>query len=243
MSNAETDFTLRAYQVMIEALMARNYAVRGYAGAEASNRHLILRHDVDFDLDAAIGMAETEAKQGWRATYFVLLRTEFYNPLSQAGTAAVRQLINLGHDVGLHFDASLYAGDEAGLISAVKSESATLEQISDAPVTCFSLHRPHPDMLDNGFEVDGLINAYAPRYFRDFGYCSDSRGAWHHGHPLDHAAVKQGSALQLLTHPIWWIESGDIPSDKCSAFLERRQAILDQEMQRNCQAYEGRRSE
>jgi len=52
------------------------------------------------------------------------------------------------------------------------------------------------------------------------GYCSDSRGAWHHGHPLDHPAVAEGRALQLLTHPIWWTTgAGRDPAATLERFL------------------------
>ena len=47
-------------------------------------------------------------------------------------------------------------------------------------------------------------NTYESKFFKEIGYCSDSRGGWHHGSPLDHAALGEGRALQLLTHAIWW---------------------------------------
>ena len=75
------DFTLPAYGRMIEKLVANGYRISGYAEVQAEAQHLILRHDVDFDLDQALRMAEFEARNGWRAHYFVLLRSAFYNPL------------------------------------------------------------------------------------------------------------------------------------------------------------------
>ena len=53
-----------------------------------------------------------------------------------------------------------------------------------------------------------MHHTYEPKFVKDIGYCSDSRGGWHHGHPLSHSSVKEGKALQLLTHPIWWITKG-----------------------------------
>ena len=36
------------------------------------------------------------------------------------------------------------------------------------------------------------------------GYCKDFRGLWRFGSPLEHVAVKERRALQLVTHPISW---------------------------------------
>nr|AIE97707.1 GCN5-related N-acetyltransferase [uncultured marine thaumarchaeote KM3_02_B09] len=152
--------------------------------------HLILRHDIDFDLGSAAAMAEFEANQGWHFHYFILIRTEYLNPLSGAGSKWVRHILELGHTIGLHFDARLYDPDPATLRHAIEEESAILETITDRPVNQFSLHRPHPEMLDGEFSVYDSVNAYAPRYFKDIGYCSDSPSEWRYGHSLDSDAVQ-----------------------------------------------------
>ncbi|MBT3172708.1 MAG: hypothetical protein HN333_14900, partial [Rhodospirillaceae bacterium] len=72
-------------------------------------------------------------------------------------------------------------------------------------VPMISFHRPAPALQGREGRIAGRMHAYEPRFFREIGYCSDSRGAWRHGHPLDHAAVVKGKALQLLIHPLWWI--------------------------------------
>lgn len=236
-------FSLAGYQKLVSELIARGYAITGYESADPTKAHLILRHDVDFDLELAVKLAEVEADRGWRSHYFVLLRTEFYNPFSGSGTRLVQRLVMLGHQVGLHFDASLYPARAAALEDGVVSECRLLGSVTERDVRLFSLHRPHPELLQHGIEVPGLLNAYGPRFFDGMGYCSDSRGSWRHGHPLDHAAVVGRRALQLLTHPIWWVDGSRDPSDKCGAFLDRRALHLDDEMQRNCQVYRGRESQ
>ena len=42
---------------------------------------LLLRHDLDLDLDAGLKMAEIEARLSIKSTYFILLFNNFYNPL------------------------------------------------------------------------------------------------------------------------------------------------------------------
>ncbi|MBM3567475.1 MAG: hypothetical protein FJX46_01825 [Alphaproteobacteria bacterium] len=232
-------FDLDDYAALVEAVLARGYAIQDYAGADPAARDLILRHDVDFDLQAAVEMGAVEAARDWRSTYFVLLRSEFYNLLAPASKTALLALLDHGHEVGLHFDASLYRPDE--LIEAAAREARMLGDWIGRAVTAFSFHRPNPERLSDSIAVPGMINAYDARYFRAMGYCSDSRGAWHHGHPLDHPALSEGRALHLLTHPIWWTGSGN-PQRRIEGFLDQRTALLDVEAARNCSAYVPRRS-
>ena len=232
-----TDFSPAGYERLLSALVDRGYGLRGWDDVEPAEPHLILRHDVDFDLGAAVAMAELEAARGWHAHYFVLLRTDLYNPFSGGGQHLVRRLIALGHQVGLHFDASLYAADLGVLSAAVEAECGMLEGIAGAPVISFSLHRPARATLDRGFAVTGRTNAYAPRFVQDIGYCSDSRGGWHYGHPLEHNAVQARTALQLLVHPLWWMDGGGDVQGTVARVLDRHHAHLEREAARNCTVY------
>lgn len=235
MQDAST-FDLDEYTDTINAFVKRGYQVSSYNDVALNKRHLILRHDIDFSLEAAVHMAELEAAQGWQAYYFILLRTEFYNPLSDAGLASLRKLVALGHQIGLHFDASLYKQAD-DLPHAASRECAILASIIEKPVDVLSLHRPHPDLLGAGFEVPGRLNAYSTKFFEDIAYCSDSRGAWHHGHPLDHKAFQQGGPMQLLTHPIWWTGKRGSPLDRLEAFHAERVQGLETAIAENCDVW------
>src|SRR5437868_14121160 len=63
---------------------------------------LLLRHDVDLSLDAALTIAELEAEAGAQATYFLMTRSVFYNLSSPEGEQALSRLRELGHRIGLH---------------------------------------------------------------------------------------------------------------------------------------------
>ncbi len=101
------DFTLDGYAALLRAFFDRGYAAVGYADADPAARHLILRHDLDMSIQAAVRVAEVEASLGVAGHYFVLLRTEMYNPWSEANRSDLRRIADLGHEVGLHLDASL----------------------------------------------------------------------------------------------------------------------------------------
>ncbi len=231
-SARHSNFTRFGYIELIDALVYLGYAVRSFVDAQATLRHLILRHDIDISLEAAAQMAALEAQHGLRATYFVLVRSEFYNPASMTSRAALHAIRDAGHTIGLHFDAALHPPES--IDEAASAECTLLERIVEASVETISFHRPPAAEIGGRERIGGRLNVYAHRFVREMGYCSDSRGAWHHGHPLDHPAVSERRALHLLTHPIWWMGEGDTPTAKLKRFLTRRFAQLDRELARHC---------
>ena len=227
-----SEFSTAAYAALVRAFLSRDYAVRGFADADPDSRHLILRHDIDMSLEAAVPIAEVEAALGVSSVYFVLVRSELYNPFAPAGAAALARIGSLGHEIGLHFDAALYT--EAALEESAVRECALLETFIERPVRTISFHRPHAALLGRAGLLAGRRHAYEPHFFRDMGYSSDSRGGWRHGHPLKHEAVSAGRALQLLTHPIWWQDPPASPVARLDNLLDARMHALDRALAAHC---------
>jgi hypothetical protein len=233
-------FSDDGYCALLRALRERGYQFASFADVDTAAPHAVLRHDIDMSIEAAVRMAEIEAGLGVRSHYFVLLRTEIYNALSRNGLAGLQEIVALGHDVGLHFDASLYAPDRAALDAAAATEVGMLEGALGRRIGMISLHRPAPSLIGDTLPLAGRPHSYQPRFIGDIGYCSDSRGEWGHGHPLDHPAVCEGRALQLLTHPIWWIGSGATAQEKVMRILDGRFALMEKAMAENCDIYRPR---
>ena len=233
----EADFTLTGYRVLLDSFLKRGYGTPGFANADSDRPHLILRHDLDMSIQAARPIADIEAARGLRAHYFVLIRTEMYNPWSKRGRADLAALIELGHEIGLHFDAGLYPSNIDALDEACRIECDALEQLLGRSVTIVSFHRPEEALLSHDRELGSRLHTYQPRWFEHMGYCSDSRGAWHHGHPLRHPAVASGRALQLLTHPIWWAEDVGTPVKKLNDFVGVRADLLREELAAHCSVF------
>lgn len=226
------EFTTEGYGALVRAFLGHGYAVRDFASAEPDKRHLVLRHDIDMSVEAAAPIAEAEAALGVRGVYFVLVRSELYNLFAPDSAAALRRIMDLGHEIGLHFDAALYGAAELEMAAA--RECAMLEAFTERPVRTISFHRPQRSLLGRDGALAGRRHAYEPRFFRDMGYCSDSRGGWRHGHPLTHDAVATGRALQLLTHPIWWQEPPALPAARLDAWLDARHGALDRALAAHC---------
>ena len=193
--------------------------------------------NLDMSIPAAIPMAEVEHDLGLAATYFVLLRTELYNPFSEANRKGLFSLMDLGHEIGLHFDASLYEDDVGSLEKAVETECQVLETLIQREVSIVSFHRPVKSLQGRQGPIAGRIQTYQSEFFNDIGYCSDSKGEWHFGTPLTNAAVRERRALQLLTHPIWWTQSGEDAIEKLNGYVENKDLALRRELALNCEPY------
>jgi hypothetical protein len=204
------DFTAPGYAAILRCFLDLGYDVRAFETAQNDARHLVLRHDIDMSIQAASTIAEIESDLGLKATYFVLLRSDLYNPFSSENLLSLKQIAAMGHDVGLHFDASLYAADRKSLEQAASRECTILEALLEQRVRTISFHRPSEALLGLPGMIAGRRHTYEPYFFREMGYCSDSRGEWAYGHPLNHPEIGKGRALQLLTHPIWWTGSDSI---------------------------------
>ena len=94
-----------------------------------------------------------------------------------------------------------------------------------------------PALRDNPAALAGRRHAYQPRTFSEMGYCSDSRGGWHHGHPLEHEAVVAGRALQLLTHPVWWSGPGAGVTGRLDAVIDARAEAFRRHLQGQIETY------
>src|ERR671924_2223230 len=94
-------FDLTHYRELLEGAKAGGYRF-GFFDAEPQAGDLLLRHDVDLSLDAALRLAELEARAEAQSTYFLMTRSVFYNLASPEGERARARLRELGHRVGLH---------------------------------------------------------------------------------------------------------------------------------------------
>ena len=218
------DFTYAAYRELLFLLCEQNYVFRDYHNYGDTPRCAILRHDIDCSLDQAVKLAELEAQEHVRSTWFVLLRTDFYNVASKAGQGALRHIRSLGHEIGLHFDEASYAPalspdevveniiKECGLLSALLSEKPHQE------ITCVSMHRPSPSTLEANYESPGIVNSYGKTFFRNFKYLSDSRRRWREP-VLDIIRSGKYDRLHILTHAFWYHEAEEDISQTVGAFI------------------------
>jgi len=200
---------LDEYSVLLKKFIELGYKYVKYENINSGKRHIVLRHDVDMSVDDAYKVALIEYSLNIKAYYFILVRSELYNIFDPLVSKKILDILNMGHMIGLHFDTSLYASTD-DLDYFAEFECQVLEKLINSSVTIISFHRPEKKMLNNNDLIAGRIHTYQPKFFSDIGYCSDSKGDWLYGHPLQHESIIKNTALQLLIHPIWWARSGSI---------------------------------
>jgi hypothetical protein len=197
-------FDLAHYRELLDAAKAGGYRV-AFFDRDPQPGDLLLRHDVDLSLDAALRLAELEADAGAQATYFLMTRSVFYNLASVEGERALARLRELGHRVGLH---------------AVHPH-VDLDARFD-PVVAW--HNPDPDFM--GEPLEGAVNVMQPPFFDPDHYRSDSNQHWRSGCPHDELTAARFEWLQLLTHPEIWVYPG-------TTMRETMVAMLDAERERD----------
>ena len=194
-------FDLDHYGELIEAAKAGGYRFAFFDTPPEAGT-VLLRHDVDLSLDAALRMAELEGEAGAAATYFLMTRSEFYNLDAPSGVEAIERLRELGHRVGLHAVWPAVAHDDRF-----------------DPVLAWH----NPDLEYMREPVEGLVNVMeAP--WADV-YRSDSNQHWRQECPHAELATGAFERLQLLTHPEIWAYPG-------GSMRETMLAMLDAERER-----------
>ena len=225
------------YTEFLEHFSSNGYRLLSFA--EATNYRdaepfAILRHDVDFDCELAHRMAATEKEFGVRSTYFFLVSSESYNIASPKNRAYIEKILDMGHEVGIHFDPLVYPE----LARGFECERGFVEQLFDIEIRIISIHRPTPFFLESDEPLCGVDHTYQSKYTKDLKYFSDSTGVWRYGHPAnsDEFATKQN--LHILIHPIWW--TGDTAgenTEKIRGHYLRRVGQIKDHYADNCKPF------
>jgi hypothetical protein len=192
------DFSLAHYRELLEAARAGGYRFAGFDRSPKPG-DLILRHDVDLSLEAAVALAEVEAEACAWSTWFLMTRSVFYNLDSAAGKRAMARLQKLGGRVAYH---------------AVWPHIDLDERFA----AVVSWHNPDPDYMTA--PIVGAINVMTAPWFDSDHYRSDSNQHWRHGCPHEHLANGGFEWLQLLTHPEIWAYDGATMGETMRSFLD-----------------------
>lgn len=201
-------FTSNGYKELLKRASKRFSFVRFGQDNQLSNVAL-WRHDIDFSPQRGLRMAQQEADLSIISTYFVQLSSRFYSIFEPETASVIRSIRDLGHEIGLHFDPSVYKDRQASdLESYLIFESRTLEKIIETEVRVFSLHNPTTIGAYVFDEVchAHMINASSSALRNSYNYCSDSNGIWRFKSLHELIECPNVNKLYALTHPEWWQE-------------------------------------
>ncbi len=208
-------FSYQYYKYMLSSAASEGYKTTSFAQYKSIHpKTVIMRHDVDYTLNGVLQMAQIEAALNVSASYLFRVHAHEYNLFTPHVFRLLKELQNLGHEIGLHFEATNFA--RALNLNAdvvLKKEKELLELIIEGPVRTTSEHRDISHVVHNSPYYHELFDPHdagfefftmEDRFFKEMKYLSDSNGIWREGDLISHLGRWQ--RFQVLTHPDWWFE-------------------------------------
>ena len=201
------DFTLENYRRLIELAQDKGFQFILHKDEFVPERKdVIWRHDVEFEPDIALKMAQIEAEAEVKASSFFQLHSPFYNLFDGHYRNIFHQIKALGHHVGLHFDCCYWGiTDESQLNQFITLDRDYMEANFGIAIDTFSFHNTTAftqSCLE--YRYGGLINVYASFFKEHYNYCGDSLGYWRFDRLEDVLNDSGVQHLQVLTHDGNW---------------------------------------
>lgn len=211
------DFSLDGYRSLLGLLESHQYEFANYHDWIHRDRCVILRHDIDLSIDDSLVMARLERDLDINSTYFVLVTSDLYNAASKKNRRMLREIGEMGHEIGLHFDETVYDPCDLDCMDRLILEEAhILEDYIDASVTTVSMHRPSERILGSNLAIPGMENSYSSVFFNQFKYLSDSSMRWRE--PVEEIIESEEyDKLHILTHAFWY--KGKSMSETLTEFI------------------------
>jgi len=177
------DFTLTKFRELCDAISSSGYEVltiRKYLNkADKPEKFIIVRHDIDGNINLGLKMAEIERESGIHSTYYIRMVKSAFNPI------IIRKIVDMGHEVGYHYEVLDKAkGDKSRAIEIFREELSMLRDVCDVDTIC--MHGNPRTSWDNRdlwkdyrFEDYGITGeAYLSVDFGDVLYLSDTGRNW-----------------------------------------------------------------
>jgi len=103
------DFTLKAFETLCITLKKHKYkfiTFLDYCLKKEFKRFVIMRHDIDRNIEYSLRMARIENELDIKASYYFRIVNKIYNE------RVIKKIAELGHEIGYHYeDLSLAKGD------------------------------------------------------------------------------------------------------------------------------------
>lgn len=223
------DFTFANYKRLIELAKEKEFEFILHKDKFVPERKdIIWRHDVEFEPDLALKMAQIEHDLGVQTTYFFQLHSPYYNLFDEHYSKVFHQIKDLGHHCGLHFDCRYWGiSDEKELDKFIATDCNFLEANLGEKMETFSFHNTTPftqSCLE--YRYGGLINVYSSYFKEHYNYCGDSLGYWRFDRLEDVLNDNKVQHLQVLTHDGNWSDEVLSPRNRFAKVMNERAASL-----------------
>lgn len=238
------DFSLRHYQEILSLLKKRGYKFCFFSdNVDKNAKTIYLRHDIDFSPEKAPILARIENQNNVRATYFIRLGSPLYNIFDPTYFKIIKEISDLGHQIGLHLERDTYGSGELTKEEIEKTISLQLQILREyfdikSIVSFHQAARFKPNILNQKFE--SFTSTYEPKFFTESKYLADSNGIW-----IEDCICKWltsescPSNLHALTHPACWDRKGRKNLNKYfrKDYLKKKIKYLNNSLAKNSKIY------
>ena len=213
---SQCGFTFKNYEESLKLAKEKGYSFSTLGDFDDNKENdllILLRHDLDYpELQKALSFAEIENRLNIKATYFVRVHSDRYNPFGFKTYYALRQILNLGHEIGLHYEhldfCDITKEDPAKIIM---KDKRLLELIFDIKIKGIAGHRDWTDIVNWDFwkdhdfrDFDFEYDAYEDKFMNSMLYIDDSLRHWKEDKCMCQYIHNKVSRLYFLTHPFYW---------------------------------------
>ena len=225
-------FTYGQYRKLIEKMKKVNRIYTFKAIKDGTASGIILRHDIDFDIEKAYSFSKIEEEENIRSSYFVLTTSDAYNPCSLKNRQLLKKMNDAGFEIGLHFDPSIYEElNDEQLADKADTECSILENITGDKIETVSLHCPS---LHKRYPVfKKYKNAYAEEFFSPEFYISDSCKDFRGKDIFKFIEKGKEHLIQAVLHPIHFSETETHYAGTFSNIIKNRIDTFDKSMRVN----------
>jgi hypothetical protein len=202
------DFSLAHYREILRKAMDLGYRlplVREVASGLPEYKFFLIRHDVDVTPWAALTMAQLEVEEGVRTSYYFRLHAAYYNLMNAEVVALVKEIAELGHEVGLHYEPGYFSKFGQDPVEGTLRDIRIFEELIDMRTSTISQHQPSRGPLFDQISPDHPC-AYQSALVREIPYFGDSGFTWREGCVCTKLGVHE--RLHTLVHPHSWVISG-----------------------------------
>lgn len=238
-------FSYEEYRCILDNVKESN-KVEDFYSAKNKSKFVVMRHDVEFSVERAYHLALLEKKENFSSSYYFQLTNNSYNILSSRNMALIKEIKDMGHEVGLHFHLNKLTKIEE-IKMQIKKEMEVMQNMLNISMGSFSIHRPTKEVLAADIHLDGYINTYQKEYFDyvedmsvekpSIKYISDARHQWNYGLYPDKKTLEQNDKVQILVHPYSWTEKGFTNEENFYSLIKEKQSEIIETFDSECKHF------
>lgn len=217
-------FSYADYEALLAELLRSRTAITYPEIVKTTGSRCLLRHDIDYGLECFGDIPTIEHQMGVRATYFLQVRSDWYNLFCPAQLRILEATLKLGHRVGLHADCP---ADSTSHEAAERvAREMELLRVEVGEVDAVSFHQPPACILDNSVKIP-YCNTYDKDDMSGFSYVSDSCQKWSKEDPIALFHATPEVSYQVLTHPVLWGRGLGFSGIASAVILQKAQGMYE----------------